>query len=447
MADYKNPRVITVREERKAISVGTVLMLVVVFALLGIGSLVGVVYFTRGEKAKLERQFAESEARQAKAKLDEKKAADDAKLALARNRQDEVLAQVRNATNVLFQLLADAKALSAESAALKSDDAGRQVALHPDLVAQARRLYETEIPGVVPVDEVVTRLEGVRRVEQQIIGAAGTTFEPGADLLVTAQNGGLWAEPEKRKVSQARTLLAGLVRESKVKVTGGALTPDSPTLEEAIRGLNQSEIAVRQEAIVKKTAEAKVEGTAALAQAEAKRVLDQAKAEAQRVIDEANEIRAQASRDSKVRSAQAKLEDAKADVAARETLDEATLTRLRQRAADPSVQATLAPLITPGLWTPAAGSGGFKEIEKKPLSLSALKAAGALNPDANGLRALVYIACNFYNDRPKWRDISPKGQNLSAFLKDPQRVALAADRQKILIEVAPVLVEMKILEP
>lgn len=431
----------------KGIPLGVFMVALFVVALIGVASLVAILYYTRSDKARLERQMVEMQVRQEQAKLNEKKAADDTKLALARNKQDEVIAQARGATNVLSQLLAEVRALNSAAEILKSSDAGRLVAVYPDLVAQARRFYQTELPAVAADADIVTKLESIRRIELQVAEAVGTTFEPGADLRVTAQNTALWAEPERQKVSQVRSILGSLVRESKVKVTGGPVTAASPTLEEAIRRLTESESAVRQQLITQKTAEAKNEGDVTLAQAEAKRVLDQAKAEAQRVIDEATEIKAQATRDSKVRSAQAKLEDAKADVAARDTLDEATLTRLRQRAADPSVQATLAPLITPGLWTPAAGSGAFKEIEKKPLSLSALKASGALNPDANGLRALVYIACNFYNDRPKWRDISPKGQNLSAFLKDPQRVALAADRQKILIEVAPVLVEMKILEP
>ncbi len=447
MADNRNPRVITVREERKGISLATVFAGLLVLAVIGIGSLVVVVYSTRSSNAQLQRQIAEAAAKQAQAELDKKKAAEDEKLTLARNFQNEVLAQVRSTTNILFRLLAETRALSADSAALKVNGAGKQVALHPDLVAQARRLYESEIPGVVSVDDVVTRLEGVRRVEQQIVGAAGTTFEPGKDLLVSIHSNSFWADEEKRKVTHAQTLLAGLISESNIKVTGGSVTPSSPSLEVAIRRLNEAEIAARQEAIVKKSTEAKVEGTAALAQAEAQRVLDQAKAEAKRVIDEAAEIKAQAERESLQRKAQAKLEDAKADVAAKDTLDEATRTKLRQRASDPSVQAALAPLLTPGLWTPAAGSGAFKEIEKKPLSLSELKASGALNPNANGLKALVYIACNYHNDRPKWSDIAYKNQNLSAFLKDPARVALAAERQKILIEVAPVLVEMKLMEP
>lgn len=434
-------------KETKGLPMWTVLVGVLALAVIGIASLGGVVFYLRSDKAKLERQIQAMETKQAQDKLAEKKAADDARLALARNRQDEVLAQARNATNGLFQLLAESKDLASKAAALKSNEIGRMIALHPDLLAQARRFYESDVLGTVAVDEIVTKLEGVRRIEQQIVGAAGTTFEPPADLLVTAQNAGLWAEPEKRKVSQLRTILAGLVRESKVKVTGGPLTANSPTLEEAIQRLNQSELAAKQEAIVKKTTEARVEGVASLAQAEAQRVVEQAKAEAARIVAEANETKAQRERDAALKIAESKLADTKAQVAVQNTLDEATRAVLRKRASDPSVQAALAPLITPGLWTPAAGSGAFKLIEKKPLSLSALKAAGALNPDANGLKALVHIACNYYNDRPKWGDIHFKNTNLSAFQKDPQRVALAAERQKILIEVAPVLVEMKLLEP
>lgn len=433
--------------EKKGLPLWTLLVGLLIVAAIGIASLGGVLYFMRSDKVRMELELQAVKDDEAAAQLAATKAANEARLARARNWQDQVLAQMRGATNVLFQLLAEAKALASESAALKSNDAGRQIALHPDLVAQARRLYESEIPGVVAVDELVTRLEAVRRVQQQIVDAAGTTFEPAPDILATAQSGGLWAEPEKRKATQARMLLAGLITDSKVKVTGGTLTPSSPTLEEAIRRLNQSEVAARQEAIVKKTTEAKDEGTAALAQAEAQRVLDQAKAEAKRMIDEAAEIKAQAERDSLQRKAQTTLENSRASVAAKETLDEAIRTKLRQRASEPAVQAALAPLITPGFWTPSAGPGPYKVIEKKPMSLSEIQAAGALNPNSNGLKALVRIACYNRNDRPRWDDIVTHNTAPSGFQRDPARVALAAERQQLLIEVAPVLVEMKLLEP
>ncbi|MBI3869985.1 MAG: hypothetical protein HY299_15790 [Verrucomicrobia bacterium] len=447
MDDKKNPPAAPELNKSKGFPIWTALIALLVVALVGIASLVAILYYTRSDKARLERQMAEMQVKQEQAKINEKKAADDTKLALARNKQDEVIAQARSATNVLSQLLADVRALNSAAETLKSNDAGKLVAVYPDLVAQARRFYQTELPAVSADTDVVTKLESIRRIELQVAEAVGTTFEPGADLRVTAQNTALWAEPERQKVSQVRSILGSLIRESKVKVTGGPVTAASPTLEEAIRRLTESESATRQKLIVQKSSEAKTEGDVTLAQAEAKRVLDQAKAEAQRVIDEANEIKAQAERDAKLRQAQAKLEDVKTEVAVRDTLDEATRAKLRQRAADPSVQAMLAPLITPGYWTPAARSGGYREIEKKPMPFSEIKAAGALNRDSNGLKALVNIACNQKNDRPKWSDIVVRGLNFNSFLVDPQRMALAVERQKVLIEVAPVLVEMKLLEP
>ena len=447
MDDPKSPPAAAEPKKSQGFPLWTALVALLVVALIGVASLVAILYYTRSDKARLERQVRDLEVKQGQAKLDEKKAADEAKRALARNHQDELLAQARNATNLLFQLLADVRTLAAEADALKSNDSGRGIALYPDLVAQARRFYEHELPAVTPAGDVVAKLEGVRRIEAQVSESVGTTFEPGADLHVTAQNSALWAEPERQKVSLARSILGALVRESKIKVTGGTPTAGSPTLEEAMRQSKEAESAARQQLITQKTSEAKTEGNAAVAQAEAKRVLDQAKAEAERLINEANEIKAQAARETKLRQAGAKLADAKADVAAREVLDEATRAKLRQRASDPSVQATLAPLIAQGYWTPAAGSGAFRLIEKKALSLSEITAAGALNPDSKGLQALVRIACHTHNDRPKWYDIVPKGQTTTVFLHSPERLALAAERQKLLIEVAPVLVEMKLLEP
>ena len=99
------------------------------------------------------------------------------------------------------------------------------------------------------------------------------------------------------------------------------------------------------------------------------------------------------------------------------------------------------------MWTPSAGTGALKAIEKKPMSLSELRAAGVLNPTSNGLRALVRIACYNRNDRPRWDDVVGHNQNPGNFAREPDKVAIAAERQKIFIEVAPVLVEMNLLEP
>ncbi len=425
----------------------TVLVALLVLALLGAASLGAILYFTRSDKAKLERQIQAMESQKARAKIDEQKAADDAKLTLARNRQDEILTQARNATNVLGRLLQEQNAATDEAAALKTSEAGRSVAQHPDLLAQARRLYETDLPGLASAGDIIGKLESVRRIEQQLASALGTTYEPAAEMSVTAQNASTWGEQEQRKVSQVRILVASLVQESKIKVAKTALTANSPNLETAIRDLIQAEAATRQKAIQEKTAEAKTEAADTVAKAEAQRILEEARIQASNIVAQANEEKAKQKRTAVVLQAQRQVQDTKAQVEALQQLDEAQKIKLRQKASRPDVQTTLAPFITPGLWTIATGMGGYKEIDKKPLSYTAIKGAGALNPTSEGLHSLVKIATHDRNDRPKWNDIKLRNEISSRFLKSPERIAMVKERQALLNELAPVLVEMKLLEP
>ena len=204
---------------------------------------------------------------------------------------------------------------------------------------------------------------------------------------------------------------------------------------------------MRQRAILEQTTVAKSEANDTVAKAEAKRILDEARAQVAKMVSDAKVATAKQEREELVRKAETKIEDTKAQVAAQQKENDAQRIVLKEKAADPLVQSTLAPFITPGLWTPDAGMGAFKQIEKKPLSFSDLKAKGALNPSVAGLKVLVEIATYVRNDRPKWSDLRKHGEGPGVFAKYPDRVALATERQKLLIELGPVLVEMKMLEP
>ncbi len=445
--DTPTPTPASPEKKSGGIPLWTVLIGLLVLAMLGAASLGAVLYFTRSDKAKLERQLQAVESQQKRAKIDEAKAAEDAKLALARNRQDEVLASSRNATNQLGRLLQEANAVTSDAIALKSNESGSRIAQHPDLVAQARRLYEVEIPGFASQVDIVSKLEAVRRIEQQLVSALGTTYEPAAELSTTAQTASTWADQELRKVAQARALVSSLIQESKIKVASAPLTSSSPTLEAAIRQMIQTESAAKQQTIVAKTAEAKTEAADTVAKAEAQRILEQAQIQASNIVTQANEEKAQQNRSAVVLQAKSKVEDTKAQVEALQQLDEAQKVKLRQKASKPDVQSTLAPFITPGFWTIAAGSGPYKEIEKKPLSYTAIKGSGALNSTSEGLQTLVKIATYERNDRPKWSDIRKHGDTTTKFLRIPEKITLAKERQALLVELAPVLVEMKLLEP
>ncbi|MHB1309377.1 MAG: hypothetical protein ACYC23_20075, partial [Limisphaerales bacterium] len=285
------------RSKSRGLPLWTALLLLLLLAVVSVVALGAFLYFARSDKARLEREVATLQADQQRSQLAETRAAEEAKAALARNRQDEVLAQARAATNVLERLLVSAARLTTEATAIQTSEEGRRIALHPELVAQARRLYETDLPALAGTREIVTRLEGARRIEQQILAAAGTAYQPEAQLGVDAQAFALWGDQELRRVNQNLTLLTGLVQESKIKVTSRTLTASSPTLDGAIRQLAERETAQNQRSIVEQTAGASREAAQTVGQAEAERIVGAAKAEAARILAEAQESAAQQRRE------------------------------------------------------------------------------------------------------------------------------------------------------
>ncbi len=414
----------------------TALLVLLILALIGIASLVAVWYFTRSDKAVWVQKVRLLEEKQAREEFRQKSVEENGRLAVARTRQKDVLTQAQNATNSLTLLLQETRRLASQAEALKSNDAGRRVAVFPDLVAQARRFFENEFAKLPSAEEIVGKLENARQVEQQLVSALGTTYEPTSDISVTAQKMALWAEQESRAVAQAQALLASLIQESQIKVNDTPLATNSPTLQTAIQQLNQAEAAFRQRAILEKTSLATTQAVDAVAQANAERILAEARIQASNILAQANEAKAKQEREELQRLADNKIEDSKARVKASEKEDEARRIEQRKRAADPDVQGKLAPFITPGYWSPKLIS-----YEKKPHSLTQMQGSGALDPTIVGLRKLADIACNPRDKvRPRWK--LPQ-----YWVKNPQEMEKVKAAQQLLNELGPILVELKMLEP
>jgi hypothetical protein len=396
-------------------------------------------YLSFSDKAKLERQVRDLETQQKRSEVERKKADGETKNALAKNQQNEVLVLVRQATNAMESLLHSAQRLTAGLASLKTNAVGRTVALHPDLVAQARRLYDNEAQAFASVPQIVERLESARRIEQQLLAALGTTYEPDATIPGTVQSTLLWAESEQRKVNQTESLLTGLQRESKVKVLLTAPPADPPTLTAAIQQLMESETGQRQKTILAKTTEAKSQATDAVAKAEADRIVTEAKAEADKILMAARETAAAQQRDGTVKQAEIQAKQSDANLQSKKIIDAATMNSLKEKAARPDIQAKLAPFITPGYL-------GFSGIsyDKQPLSYAGLQTFGALNPTATGLQQLVNIAYD-RNDkvRPRWK----LGQNSRSWQGRPEYAEFVKESQALLIELGPALVELGMLKP
>ena len=425
----------TAKPKSHGLPLWTVLVGLLILALVGVASLGTFLYLARSDKAKMQRQVEALKLKEARDKLATDEAAEKSKLAMARTRQEEVLAQVRNATNVLQRLLQDVKQIASDADSLKSNEAGKKVALHPDLVAQARRFYEHDLPGLALSSDIITKLQGAQRTEQQLVSALGTTFQPDSDMVISAQNASFWAQQHMEEAARAKSMLGSLIQEASIKVANKPVTANSPTLEATMNQMAQAETAFRQQAILQATSQANTQAVATVAVAESKGIVEKANLEASNILAQVNEAKAKQQRDDLLRQADQKVEDTKAKVQAQQSMDEAQKIELRKKASKPEIQAKLAPFITPGYWLPKS-----KSYDKKPHSFTELQSAGALDPSVPGLRKLAQLALNPADRvRPRWK--LP-----TYWINNPDAMEKVKEAQQLLIELGPVLVDMGLLE-
>src|ERR1035441_6520983 len=126
--------------KQKFLPFWTLLLVGAVLVVILLGAIGFGIYWVRSEKRKIhsdQEAFANQTNRNW---LDQAKAGEAEKVALAQSRQQEVLAQLKAATNGLARLLESVVRANTEAMALRTNDAGRAVAQFPELVSQARRI-------------------------------------------------------------------------------------------------------------------------------------------------------------------------------------------------------------------------------------------------------------------------------------------------------------------
>lgn len=405
--------------------------------LAGATALVGTIYYIKSDRLKLVRELEAATNAAQRHEIEAKQAAEQAKLVRARNGQEQVLAQVKAATNSLAPLLAGRQTLLAEATALRTNETGRTVARHPDLLRLARRCLESSLPELPPEPEIVTRLEAVRRIEQQVLEARGSAYEPAAELGVTVQNAVTWGDQGLLKLGRIREELQALVRESKIKFTSAPLTADSPILNEALARLAAEEAGGLLRQAEQTVASARTNAAVSRAEAEAEKIRAEARREADEIRAKLKEEQAAKEREFAEREAQLKVAETKTKVAVEEKNDEARKVELRRQAADPAVQVKLAPFTTPGYW-----QLDEMTLDKKPHSYTKLKSCGALEPTVKGGSTLAAIVSTSTDRvRPRWK-INP-----SLYTRSPEAIERIKEAQQLLIELGPVLVELGQLQP
>lgn len=415
--------------KQKFVPIWTLLIAIVLMTVAVLGGVGYWIYSMRNKDKIIQHLQEEADIHKKKNDVERTMGVEQAKVTVAQNRQQEVLAQLKNATNNLTQLLTSVIRINAQAVALKTNSAGQAIAQSIDLVGQARRIYEAELFNLATKDEVVTRLEGARRAQQQIEANLGTAYNPDADLAVTAQNTALWAEQSLQKCAALESYLANLVQNAQAKISERPITPSSPTLAEAIDQLNAAESGRRLQTIANNTIAAKGVAVDTVADAEAKRIIEEAKLEAAKILREAN-----------LRVASNTVEESKNSVAVQQIQDEALKIKLREKASRPDIQSQLAAYLTPGYYSPSRG-GEQTGYEKKPMSYSKLREMGALDPSLDGLRALVTIGVSVRNDRPRL----PR-TFLGGWWNNPAQMDQAKSMQQLIIELGPTFVDMGLME-
>lgn len=246
-----------------------------------------------------------------------------------------------------------------------------------------------------------------------------------------------------------------------------------PTLEERIRGYRAEIRRAANEAAAAGDKVGRQQGSESLSEAARIAALEKAQAESQRLLRESRaetermkldyelrlkqleqerareaaeaEIRykdamAELERAQKAADAKRALEDTEADAEAGKVMAEAERKKLQARCEDPEVKRLLAPFTEPGYFQPR-GRG----IDKKPMSLQALKDSGALGTDEKSLRVFWKLSSQPENDRPHF-DFPTKGPFNLRHLSGEQIETLKKARD-CLRELGPTLVELGKLSP
>lgn len=486
---------------RRGLPLWTAMVAFGILILICLGLFTALWVYHASEDARTKAQAAAQARREAAMQAEHRKGKLGDELTMAANRRGEVLTYATNATEALSNLLQQTQRAVADALALKTNKLGCAVALHADLLARARRLYETELGRLAPASEVASKLENVRRIAKQLSEQFGTTHLPDPSMAAIPQHAALWADQELRQVAQVQNLVSALIRESQIKVTTATVTDASPTIEAAITQLAQDESAVRQRLLAATEAEANAQARTKEAEAKARGILEAAKArdeqslaavtvEAERITaqiaamrykanaeitelrkkadsdlaiqrerfekeiedkqnqwaiekkqkDEANRLANEhAEQKSATNFAQARITAALTKVAVRTADKKANEVILRERATDPKVKDLLAPFITPGYWTPRCYTA-----DERPLSYQILLRKGALDDSESGLTKLAKIAMDIDDKvRPRWK----LAGGPFAWDKVPESLEKVKTAQMHLRELGQILVEYEMLLP
>jgi len=407
-------------------------LLAVVFAAIGAG---GFALFTRHRELDPAAEAERLRTQRQQLEMKETAARQQEKVALARARCQVVLEEGKKVLTLADDFGAEHELWHDNVTALLTDDRGRGLAAKPPYVLTFRKLYDQPRPPKEQADAIRARIELILEPVRTALADEATLYVPGdqATASLEAERNTLLALIQRCR--EPRLQLDALAAQA------GAAPSSAPTLQKALEQLAAKEADERAKLVAAAEDNARAEGDKAIAEARAKKIqqADQA------TVDE---IRAGAELEKE--RAESRRKEIAASQAAERQRGEAEAARIREaaekearvgRAKSDEVKRLLAPFLSDGYNQPGEPAGS--STKKGPVSLSKLRAFGALEENANGLRLLITWAVNpqMDNVRPRW-SYHPLTQYLT-----PAQLEEVKKAQGYLRDLGPTLVEEGMLSP
>lgn len=310
---------------------------------------------------------------------------------------------------------------------LLSNEDGKRLALNPTAGMQFLAYQEQPVFRLSDLTAKKELLQSLRSFLQQTGQQSATGYVPDATRVGQADDMYLWARDRLGRIAEIEAWLKSTLAE----VDLDANVAEAPTLQQAIDAylvrrhqlwvdeMTAGRLAAEQAAAPQIAENARVvELERALFDAERLRREAMQQLEKER-IDFERRIRdrevtlqeqlaaakrdyeerlAEIARRNRVAEAERGRRDVQADVRAREIEENARRLDLVAQCQSAVVQRDLKPFLAEGLWQPGDRELNAR-IDRKPMSLSALRSVGALNPDVQGLQALLAVANTVGSDR------------------------------------------------
>lgn len=343
-------------------------------------------------------------------------------MALAKRNLEQILAEGQKVLVLADAFDSEVKAWSSEIETLLTSDRGRCLAGKESAIQGFRAIYDADRPTRVEGASARQRVDTLLQPVRDALSNGATTYTPSSEWISSFQKETDTLRRLIGRYREPRLQIEALVTDAQREGTGSPMT-----LQEAIADLDARNAKEQARLVAEARAKAQHDADVQIAAAEGDKVRQEA---AQKL--------AQMEADKEAQRVDAETKE-------QQTRDETEHQRKLKLAQGTDVKRLMIPFTTEGYWQPGAEDGEI--TTKGPVSLSRLRATGALEPTSKGLQTLLLLGGKSRSwqppekQRPRW-GFEPYLDKLSASQMDELKKA-----QEYLRDLGDAMVELKMLAP